>query len=93
MFLALCALHGFKIYCADACDAFAHALADTTTYLAIDEACIDWSKKLLGKEVTKSQVLPIVHSLQGSPTSGRNWMHLVDSILIKDLGFTTTTHD
>ena len=83
LFLALCAIHGFKIYGADVRDAFAHALADTTTYLAIDDAYIDWSKKVLGKTVTKSQVLPIVHSLQGSPTSGRCWMELVDSILIK----------
>ena len=49
LFLALCAIQGFQIYGAGVCDAFAHALADTNTYiLAIDDAYIDWSKKVLG---------------------------------------------
>ena len=38
-------------------------------------------------------VLPIKNSLQGIPQSGRNWMHMIDKVLIQKLGLTTTTHD
>ena len=33
------------------------------------------------------------HALQGHPESGKMWMHFIDNILIKEMGFKTTTHD
>ena len=38
-------------------------------------------------------VLPVKHALQGHPKSGKMWMKMIDNILIKELGFRTTTHD
>ena len=38
-------------------------------------------------------VLPVYHALQGHPESGKQWMHLIDNILLKKMGFHTTTHD
>lgn len=80
----------------DAQDAHGYSRTDEQAvkcYLAADEACINWADEALGKKVTKGQSLPITHSLQGHPTSGRNWMHLIDKILIDEMGFKTTTHN
>ena len=38
-------------------------------------------------------ILPVKHALQGYPESGKMWMKMIDDILIKELGFRTTTHD
>ena len=38
-------------------------------------------------------VLPVKHALQGHPESGKMWMKMIDNILIKELGFRTTTHN
>ena len=45
------------------------------------------------REINRRQVLPVQHSLQGHPESGKMWMRLIDNILIKEMGFTSTTHD
>ena len=96
LFLSPCASLGLRIFGADATDAHAHSQVDANAikcYLAADNACINWAEKVSGKKAKKGQVLPIIHSLQGHPTSGRNWMHLIDKILIEKMGFRTTTHD
>ena len=38
-------------------------------------------------------MLPVLHSLQGHPESGKMWIKLFDQILINELGFKTTTKD
>ena len=38
-------------------------------------------------------VLPVKHALQGHPKSRKMWMKMIDEILIKELGFRTTTHN
>ena len=38
-------------------------------------------------------VLPVYHALQGHPESGKQWMNMIDNVLIKEMGFRTTTHD
>ena len=38
-------------------------------------------------------VLPVNHTLQGHPESGKMWINMIDNILINQLGFRTTTHD
>jgi hypothetical protein len=63
------------------------------TYLSIDDAYADWYQKKFSKILNPRWVLPIQHSLQGHPASGKMWMRMIDRILIEDIGFTTTTHD
>ena len=94
LFLALCAKHGLSIYGADVTDAYAHSPApDTATYLTIDDAYSEWYLKRFGKVLNKRWVLPIRHSLQGHPESGKMWMRMIDQVLIKEMGFKSTTHD
>ena len=80
----------------DVVDACAHSCTDDEEIkccMVVDDACVNWSEKVLKKKVEKGKVLPILHSLQGHPASGRNWMKLMDDVSINTLGFTTTTHD
>ena len=93
LFLGICAHQNLAIYGADAQDAYAHEEADGNTYLAIDDAYADWYYNKYGKSVDRKYVLPVKHALQGHPKSGKFWMHLIDKVLIKELGFKTTTHD
>ena len=37
--------------------------------------------------------MPVLHSLQGHPESGKMWMELIDQVLLKQMNFTTTAHD
>ena len=37
--------------------------------------------------------MEVLHSLQGCPLSGKQWMKMIDKISIDDLGFSTNTHD
>ena len=38
-------------------------------------------------------VLPVYHALQSHPEFEKQWMHMIDEILIKQMGFQTTTHN
>jgi hypothetical protein len=92
--LALCASQGLNIYGGDVTDAYAHSPSpEVPTYLSIDDAYADWHEEKFKKTLNRRWVLPIQHSLQGHPESGKMWMRMIDQILIEDLGFTTTTHD
>ena len=94
MYIGLCAQKGLCMYGGDARDAYAHAPApETMTHLTIDDAYYEWYKEKTGKSLNRRFVLPVLHSLQGHPESGKMWMKLIDRILIKDLGFKTTTKD
>ena len=82
------------MYGGDAHDAYAHAPApEMMTHLTIDDAYFEQYKIKTDKSLNPCFVLPVLHSLQGHPESGKMWMKLIDQILIKDLGFTTTTKD
>ena len=37
--------------------------------------------------------MEVLHSLKGHPSSGKQWMKMVEKMLIDDLGFSATTHD
>jgi hypothetical protein len=94
IFLALCASQGLTIYGGDVTDAYAHSPSpEVPTYLSIDDAYADWYEKKFKKTLNRRWVLPIQHSLQGHPESGKMWMRMIDRILNEDLGFTITTHD
>ena len=55
---------------------------------------MEWFKKRFpGKPISRKYVLPVNHALQGHPESGKMWMHFIDNILIKEMGFETITHD
>ena len=82
------------MYGGDARDAYAHTPApEMMTHLTIDDAYYEWYKETTGKTLNRRFVLPVLHSLQGHPESGKMQMQLIDRILIKDLGFATTTKD
>lgn len=82
------------MYGGDARDAYTHApTIEMMTHLTIDDAYFEWYKETTGKTLNRRFVLPVLHSLQGHPKSGKMWMKLIDRILIKDLGFVTTTKD
>ena len=75
-------------------DAYAHAPApEMMTHLTIDDAYYEWYKETTGKTLNRRFVHPVLNSLQGHPESGKMWMKLIDRILIKELGFATTTKD
>ena len=85
LFLGLCATNNLKNYGADVVDAYSHSPAESVTYLRVDDAYTDWYYSWFGKRIDRSKVLPIRNSLQGIPTSGRNWMKVIDRVL-KELG-------
>ena len=64
LFLGMCADSGLTIYGGDATDAYAHSLAPTDTYHAVDNAYAEWYKDVKGIEISKRQVLPVYHALQ-----------------------------
>ena len=94
LFIGLCAQKGLCMYSGDACDAYAHAPApEMMKHLMIDDAYLEWYKEKTDKSLNRHFVLPVLHSLQEHPESSKMWMKLIDRILIKDLGFATTTKD
>ena len=93
IFLGMCADLGLVIYGGDATDAYAHSPAPSATFLSIDDAYATWYKNKFNKKIDRRMVLPVYHALQGHPESGKQWMHMIDSILINKMGFHTTTHD
>ena len=83
LFLGLSAANGLKIYGSDVKDAYAHSDKPiVATYLAIDDAYSDWYFKKHGREINRRWVLPVQHSLQGNPESEKNWMKLIDKVLL-----------
>ena len=79
LFIRLCAQKGLCMYGGDACDAYVHAPApEMMTYLTIDDAYYEWYKEKTGKNLNSCFFLPVLHSLQGYPESGKMWMKLID---------------
>ena len=93
LFLEMCAHSGLTMYGGDATDAYAHSPDPKDTYLSVDDAYSEWYKDVKGVEISKRQVLPVYHALQGHLESSKMWMKLIDNIIINELGFHTTTHD
>ena len=58
----------------------------------IDDAYTDWNEHTFGKVLDCSQVLPILHALQGHPKSGCLWEVHIGKIL-RELKFAATIHD
>ena len=93
VFFVIAADLGLTVYGGDATDAYAHSPAPSDTHVAIDNAYADWYKDEFGTEINRRYTLPVKYCLQGHPESGKMWMHFIDNILIKEMGFKTTTHD
>ena len=93
MFMGIAVNDGLAVYGGDTTDAYTHSCAPNDTFLAVDDAYNEWYKDNYGVDLSKRQVLPVQHALQGHPEIGKMWMHMIDNILIKELGFRTTTHD
>ena len=94
LFLSIAVDLNLIVFGGDATDTYAYAPAPNHTFLAIDEAYADWYKLCNdGREISRKFVLPVYHALQGHPESGKMWMKFIDDIIIKQMGFETTTHD
>lgn len=95
LFMAIAALMNYQLFGADAKDAFAHSPPpDTPTFVAIDDAYADWWHHKFGTHIDRSLVLPVLHSLQGHPESGRLWERHITAILESpNFNFRLTTHD
>ena len=93
-FLAPHAAEGHQICGANVQDACAHAKAHgIKTHVQANDACIEWAQEVLGKDIQKGSVMEVLHSLQGHPLSGKQWMKMIDKIPINDISFSTTAHD
>ena len=94
LFLGLCAHECLKIYGCDIKDAYAHSPAPMIdTYLTVDNAYSSWYREKFNKSINPRHVLPVKHSLQGHPKSGKMYMKMINKILLQNLGFVSTTHD
>jgi hypothetical protein len=95
LFFALSAQLGNKCYGGDAQDAYAHSPPpETPTFVAIDNAYAEWYKERFNVDLDRSQVLPVLHALQGHPESGRLWEEHINKILKSpELNFQHTIHD
>ena len=69
LFMGLCADMGLTIYGSDAIDAYVHSPAPSYTYLAIEDAYVNWYFKKHGEQISKRMVLPVNYALQGHPES------------------------
>ena len=79
LFIGLAAQKGLCMYGGDARDAYAHAPApEMMTNLTIDDAYFEWYKENTRKALNRRYVLPVLHSLQGHPESGKMWVKLID---------------
>lgn len=93
LFFAFSAAKCYKIYGADAQDAYAHSPPPhIPTFVAIDDQYADWYKERFGIAIDRSSVLPVQHAFQGHPEAGKLWERHVTGIL-HTMGFTSTTHD
>ena len=95
LFFALSAHLGYPIYGGDAQDAYAHSPPpERPTFVAINDAYAEWYESRYGKKIDRSMVLPVLHALQGHPSSGKLWEDHINSVLESpDLGFQSTVHD
>ena len=94
LFIAFAAQKDLCMYGVDPRDAYAHApVPEMMTHLTIDDAYFELYKEKTGKTLNRRYMLPVLHSLQRHPESGKMWTKLIDRILIKELGFKTTTKD
>jgi hypothetical protein len=64
----------------------------TVADIATDDAYAEWYEHTFGKVLNCSQVLPVLHALQGHPKSGHLWEVHIGKILW-ELKFATTIHD
>ena len=79
---------GNIIYGGNLMDAYAHDPFPSDTYLTVNNTYMEWfKKKFLGRPISRKYVLPVNPALQGYPENSKMWMHFIDNILIKEMGF------
>lgn len=72
LFIELATQKGSYMYGGDKRDAYAHTPAfEIMTHLTIDDAYFEWYKEKTGNTLNCQHVLPVLHSLQGHPESGK----------------------
>ena len=82
------------VHGADVIEPCAHAAATgIKTHLACDDAHRDLACKLPGNKVPKGNAIEVLQSSQGHPLLEKEWMKMVDDILVNELRFRSATHD
>jgi hypothetical protein len=94
LMVALAALNGLKIYCADVSNAFAEApRPEQQYYMHVDAVFRNWwQQRFTDKPLNPRHVIPVCRNLQGHPEAPRQWSLHIDAILRQHLGFLPSTH-
>ena len=95
LFFAIAAAESMTVTFGDTTNAFQQAPAPTEKcYLTIDDAYMSWYKKRHGSPLDpRTHVIPVHKALQGHPEAGALWERMINDILVKELGFKSTTHE
>jgi hypothetical protein len=93
LFFAICAKEGYFVIKVDATNAYANSPPpDQATFVYIDEQYADWYAVTHGIDISRDNVLPVQHALQGHPESGSLWERFLNKVLARH-GFVPTTHE
>ena len=93
LFFAICAKEGYFVIKVDATNAYANSPPpDQPTFVYIDEQYADWYAVTYGIDISRDNVLPVQHALQGHPESGSLWERFLNKVLARH-GFVSTTHE
>jgi hypothetical protein len=93
LFFAICANEGYFVIKVDATNAYANSPPpDQPTFVYIDEQYADWYAVTYGIDISRDNVLPVQHALQGHPESGSLWERFLNKVLARH-GFASTTHE
>ena len=93
LFFAICANEGYFVIKVDATNAYANSPPpDQPTFVYIDEQYADWYAVTYGIDISRDNVLPVQHALQGHPESGSLWERFLNKVLTRH-GFVSTTHE
>jgi hypothetical protein len=94
IFWAIVAIRGWVAVGADAINAFSQATPPKEPmFLRIDDQMAKWLEETTGKQPDRTLVLPVRCALQGHPATGSSWADKVEQLLMRQLEFTSTTHD
>jgi hypothetical protein len=92
--LALSAVFGLQLFCADVGNAFAEATAPKQQYyMWVDAQFANWWTNRHPEQLLQpGMVIPIEKNLQGHPEAPRQWSLHIDHLLCNVFKFTPTTH-
>ena len=95
LLFSLSASLGYGVDGGDTFDPFADSSPPAIpTYVSINNAYTHWYLWKTGRKIDQSQVLPVLHTLQGHPELGKLWESHINSMLFSPkLNIKCITHD